>query len=54
MQLFMSLCLGPALIAMLNEWKTVPARRLASSEMKTLFPALTEIVKDDNYSDLRV
>jgi len=45
--------LRPALAAILDEWKTVPARRHPSSEMKTLLPALTEIAKDDTLPDLR-
>jgi len=38
----------------LDEWKTVPAARRASTEMKTLLPALTEIANDDNYPELRL
>ena len=45
--------LRPALAAILDEWKTVPARRYSSAEMKTLLAALTEIAKDDNFPDLR-
>jgi len=45
--------LRPTLFAMLDEWKTAPAARRASTEMKTLLPALTEIANDDNDPELR-
>jgi hypothetical protein len=45
--------LRPAIIAMLKQWKDVPAVRYARPGMKTLLSALQDIADDPEYADLR-
>jgi hypothetical protein len=45
--------LRPVIVSMLKQWKDVAASRHAKPEMKTLLPALQDIMDDPEYADLR-
>ncbi len=44
--------LRPTILAMLKDWKEIPAVRVGHADMKTLLPALEEILNDPQYGDL--
>jgi len=45
--------LRPAVIALLNKWKNVPAARMGGTEMIPLLPALKDIADNPQYAGLR-
>lgn len=44
--------LRPTILAMLKDWKETPAARAGRAHMKTILPALEEILADSQYAEL--